>query len=141
MRVVATPEAVEFIAARGGVAYVRPLRRKCCGGSMTVLSATTQAPADAARYEAVGDRTLGVRYWRPGPPGRGGTLAARPPADAVSGGEPVGPAGGETSHPAAGETSHPARGEPFGPEELLIELKGHRRPRLIACWDGCLFKI
>jgi hypothetical protein len=32
-------------------------------------------------------------------------------------------------------------GEPVGPEELLIELRGHRRPRLVACWDGCLFKI
>ncbi|MGA2208619.1 MAG: hypothetical protein ABSH30_03185 [Acidimicrobiales bacterium] len=126
MRVVATPEASEFISAQGGVAYVRPLRRKCCGGAMTVLSATTRAPADAARYEPVGDGTIGVRYLRPAALDRNGVPVPRVGrGDAASGGE-------------AGD---PGVGEPAGPEELLIELRGRRHPRLVACWDGCLFKI
>lgn len=95
MRVVATPEARAFIAASGGVAYVRPLQRKCCGGALTVLAATTTTPADAASYEPVGDPEIGVRY-------------------RASGSEPA---------------------------EMLIELRGRRRPRLLACWDGCAFKI
>jgi hypothetical protein len=101
VNVVATPEAQAFIAANGGVAYVKALRRRCCGGALTVLSATTTAPADAESFEPVGDPSLGVRYRR-----------------------------------AAHEWSQ--LGEPG---ELLLEVRGRRRPRLNACWDGCAFKI
>jgi hypothetical protein len=27
------------------------------------------------------------------------------------------------------------------PDELTIDLKGRRTPRLEACWDGCLFRL
>lgn len=126
MRVVATPEAREFIAARGGVAYVRSLRQKCCGGALTVLSATTTAPADAVHYEPVGDPELGVRYWRE-TPARAMALAAGLEAGAF---EPDG-----ALQPGASRRSGDE------PRELLIELRGRRRPRLVAYWDGCAFKI
>ena len=45
---------------------MRPTQRKCCGGALTVLSATTVSPADAELYEPVGDPCLGVWYRRPG---------------------------------------------------------------------------
>lgn len=34
-----------------------------------------------------------------------------------------------------------AGGASGAPRELSIELRGRRRPRLEAYWDGCLFKI
>ncbi len=101
MRVVATPEATAFIAANGGVAYVHSLRRRCCGGGLTVLVASTAVPPDAASYEPVGGEEVEVRY-RLGPTG-------------------TSPAGSS-------------------PAELLLELRGRRRPRLCAYWDGCAFR-
>lgn len=101
MQVVATPEAEAYIAANGGVAYVRSVRHRCCGGGLTVLVASTAAPADAESYEPVGGEGVEVRY-RPG---------------------------------AAGSTA--AGG---APAELLLEVRGRRRPRLCAYWDGCAFR-
>jgi hypothetical protein len=108
-----TPEASAFVEVNGGVAYVRALTRKCCGGALTVLSATTEAPADERLYEAVGDPALGVRYRR----NRG----------ASNGAEKIG----------LSSEDRTAR----EPDELLVELRGHRRPRLAACWNGCVFKM
>jgi hypothetical protein len=121
MRVVVTPEAQAFIAAAGGTAYVTPLQRRCCGGALTVLAATTTSPEDAASYEPVGDALLGVRYRRR----RRTTEASVAPAGIAE--QPV----ASSSTAEAGEA----------PLELLIELRGHRRPRLVACWDGCAYKI
>jgi hypothetical protein len=150
MRVIATPEARAYIASRGGIAYVRPLQRRCCGGALTVLSATTTAPADASLYEAVGDPLLGVRYLRPGPvtaralasaaaPAAAGS-AAPSPADGGSAARSPADGGSAARSPADGAEAGPAvhRAEPA---ELLIEVRGRRRPRLFACWDGCAFKI
>lgn len=108
VRVVASPEAVVFIEGHGGVAYVRPVRTKCCGGAMTMLEVSTQPPADASAYDPVGAPELGVKFRR---------------ASAKSNGGPD------------------SRRAPDGPRELLLELKGKRRPRLVACWDGCVFKM
>lgn len=116
VRVVTTPEASAFIGANGGVAYVRPLTRKCCGGALTVLSATTEPPTDERLYESVGDPALGVRYRRT----RGGSLRV---AGAESREGPVQTAQAEE------------------PQELLVEMRGRRRPHLAACWNGCVFKM
>jgi hypothetical protein len=128
MQVIATPEAQAFIAARGGVAYVRSLQRKCCGGALTVLAATTTPPADAACYQPVGDPELGVRYRRPG------SDPGLPAASYVS--SVAGAHGGTMASQPATLVRQKAE-----PAELLIELRGRRRPRLVACWDGCAFKI
>jgi hypothetical protein len=112
IRVVTTPEASAFIAANGGVVYVRPLTRKCCGGALTVLSATTERPKDEPLYQAVGDPELGIRYRRVLGNGLRGTEGAS-------------------------ATRNPAH----EPEELLVELRGRRRPHLAACWNGCFFKM
>jgi len=105
---VATAEAAAFIEGRGGAAYVRPVRTKCCGGALTMLEASTDQPPDAGAYAPVGPPELGVWFRR---------SADKSPGEA-DGGRAV-----------------------QGPEELLIELKGKRRPRLVACWDGCVFKM
>jgi hypothetical protein len=140
MQVIATPEAQAFIAARGGVAYVRSLQRKCCGGALTVLAATTTPPADAGCYQPVGDPELGVRYRRPG------SDPGLPAASYVS--SVAGVAGGTTASSVAGAHGGTMASQPATlvrqkaePAELLIELRGRRRPRLVACWDGCAFKI
>ncbi|MGD0592217.1 MAG: hypothetical protein ABSB54_00895 [Acidimicrobiales bacterium] len=140
MRVIATPEARAYIASRGGIAYVRPLQRRCCGGALTVLSATTTAPADASLYEAVGDPLLGVRYRRPGPVTARALASAAAPAAAGSAAPSPADGGSAARSPADGAEAGPAvhRAEPA---ELLIEVRGRRRPRLFACWDGCAFKI
>jgi hypothetical protein len=121
VRVVTTPQASAFIESHGGVAYVRPLLRKCCGGALTVLSATTQAPADARLYESVGDPSLGVRYRRVS------DVSAR-------NGEPA------TPEATQDESTGPAT-IASEPQELLVEVRGRRRPHLAACWDGCVFKL
>jgi hypothetical protein len=125
MNVVATPEASAFIEANGGVAYVRSLTRKCCGGAMTTLSATTQAPVDERLYEPVGDPALGVRYRR-----------------RQSGGRSVGEAEAAAEGPSDGPGGiAPGFREDEEPQDLLVELRGRRRPRLAACWNGCVFKM
>jgi hypothetical protein len=105
--VVATAEAAAFIESHGGIAYVRPVRTKCCGGAMTMLVASTEPPVDAVAYAPVGPPELGVRFRRRT----------------------------ASSNGAVGEDGV------AGPDELLIELKGKRRQRLVACWDGCVFKM
>jgi hypothetical protein len=121
VRVVTTPQASAFIESHGGVAYVRPLLRKCCGGALTVLSATTQTPADAGLYESVGDPSLGVRYRR------------------------ASDNSGRTGEPAVSEATPDEWTGPGStasePQELLVEVRGRRRPHLAACWDGCVFKL
>jgi hypothetical protein len=44
VRVVASPELTEFVAARGGVLYVDARHHGCCNGGVTLLEATTEAP-------------------------------------------------------------------------------------------------
>jgi hypothetical protein len=129
MNVVTTPEAAAFIRANGGVAYVRPLTRKCCGGAMTTLSATTQTPVDERLYEPVGDPALGVRYRRRQAGGRRLGEQESQPQEAED---------GRSDGPALMTAGRPEAEEP---QDLLVELRGHRRPRLAACWDGCVFKM
>lgn len=50
MRVVASEEVREYVAAHGGALYVSALRHRCCSGAMTTLDASTKAPADASGY-------------------------------------------------------------------------------------------
>jgi len=103
---------------------------------MTVLSATTTLPADAGMYEPVGAADLGVRYRRPAAASARAVTPATAPVTAgwatIGSAEP--PAGGTLeSEPVALHAAEPV--------ELLIELRGRRRPRLVACWDGCAFKM
>jgi hypothetical protein len=156
VNVVTTPEASAFIGANGGVAYVRPLTRKCCGGALTVLSATTEAPVDGRLYEPVGDPALGVRYRRQSVGGRaaaeeegvlegldGGVQGGGVQGGGVQGGgvQGGGVQGGGVQ--GGGVQGRGARGRQGldEPDELLVELRGRRRPRLAACWNGCVFKM
>jgi hypothetical protein len=45
-----SPDAQRFIAARGGVVYVRVAHTRCCSGTLTRLEAATSAPRDADSY-------------------------------------------------------------------------------------------
>ena len=63
---------------------------------MTVLDASTRAPADPDAYRPVGCGDFAVRY-------------------RIGGGDE--------------------------PDELVVELKGLRRKRPVAYWNGCAFKI
>jgi hypothetical protein len=67
--VVVSAEAEEYVAARGGTAYVRAHRHRCCSGPLTVLDITTGAPSDALGFTPVGAGDLSVRY--DGDPGAG----------------------------------------------------------------------
>jgi hypothetical protein len=133
MHVVTTPEAAAFIESHGGVAYVRPLRGKCCGGAMTVLSATTEAPRDAQLYEPVGDPSLGVRYRQNRESGVATATRALPDRSVAAHAASVG----------AAQLALADRFDRSGrqPHELLVELRGRRRPHLAACWDGCVYKL
>ncbi len=62
MDVVVSPEAVEYVDDHGGTVYVRSHRHRCCGGPMTLLDTTTEAPADAERFSAVDTGDVVVRY-------------------------------------------------------------------------------
>ena len=97
MRVVVTPEAREFISARG-TAYVSPLRRQCCGGALTVLAATTVAPKRCRALRTGGRWRLGVRYLRPAAARRRGVWRLGwHGGDAAVGGSAGGPGDGRTS--------------------------------------------
>jgi hypothetical protein len=95
-----------------------------------VLSATTSEPADASYYEPVGDSQVGVRYRRAVSRAAVSVTPAPAPWDRSVAASPL-------DH-APVVLQGQGRAEP---EELLLEMRGRRRPRLTACWDGCAFKI
>lgn len=72
MDVLVSDEARGFIAERGGTVFVRAGVSRCCHGSISLLRVGTDAPADAARFDAVDGGGLDVRYL--------GTARGRPDA-------------------------------------------------------------
>ena len=59
MRLVASPEAVKLVQARGGKLFVRASRvRGCCGGPTTFLKASTEPEHRAFRQVADGEIEL-----------------------------------------------------------------------------------
>ncbi|MFI5035767.1 MAG: hypothetical protein ACHQFZ_06140 [Acidimicrobiales bacterium] len=44
MEIIISDEARAFVLSRGGTVYVRANERKCCGGAMVLLDATTTPP-------------------------------------------------------------------------------------------------
>ena len=95
MRVIASDEVRSYVAENGGVLYVNAHRHRCCSGGLTVLDASTRAPADPAAYRVVDSGDFPVRF---------------------------------------------RSGASTEPDELLVELRGLRRKRPVAYWDGCAFK-
>ena len=59
MRIVASPEAVELVRARGGSVYVSPKARRCCHGAAIWLEVAHERPADVS-FERVGDGGVDV---------------------------------------------------------------------------------
>ena len=97
MRVEASPEAADFVRARGGRLWVWAAHpRMCCAGTPAYMHAATEAPPGLSGFAPV--------------PAEGLELWFRAPA---------GP----------------------GPDVLEIGLRGRRRPRVEAYWDGCLFAL
>jgi hypothetical protein len=62
VEVVATEDARRYLAARGGVAYVRTSRHGCCTNSMTLLETAVKPPRNAHDYLPVGSDELDVRF-------------------------------------------------------------------------------
>ena len=60
--VVVSAEAKDYVSARGGTAYVRAHRHRCCSGPLTVLDISTDAPSDAPAFTPLGAGELSVRY-------------------------------------------------------------------------------
>lgn len=58
------------------------------------------------------------------------------PPDAASY-EPVGGDGVEVRYRLGPSPHRPGQ----APSELLLDLRGKRRPRLCAYWDGCVFQV
>ncbi len=54
----ADPSVCDYVGTHGGTVWVRPTRRRCCGGSLTLLDASTERPEDAANYEPLDDAAL-----------------------------------------------------------------------------------
>lgn len=113
MQVTATPEASAFIESNGGVAYVKARHQRCCHGTMTMLEITTSMPKDPAKYQPTGTS--------PGGPGPDVRYWRDVPPNTAPGFE----------HRTQPRT---------GPSEITIELRGRKRPHLVAFWDGCFYK-
>jgi hypothetical protein len=65
--VVVSPEAKEYVRARGGVLFVRSSRHRCCGGAVTLLDSTTDPPPDSSDFLCVDSDGIVVKF-------RGGAL-------------------------------------------------------------------
>jgi len=61
VNVIASAEAEQYLQTHGGVLYVRSRRHRYCGGTLTLLDATTIAPADASAFLRVGSDAVDVR--------------------------------------------------------------------------------
>jgi hypothetical protein len=60
--VLVSDAAGEFIRSRGGTLFVRARPHRCCGGPLTLLDATTDAPGDVAAFEPVTTDAVDVRF-------------------------------------------------------------------------------
>ena len=95
MRVEVSPEAAEFVRARGGRLWVWAARPpKCC--TPAFMRAATEPPRGMSGFHLV--RAGGLEVCFRGPAGR-------------------------------------------VPDVLEIGLRGRRRPKVEAYWDGCLFAL
>jgi hypothetical protein len=55
-------QAREYVAARGGVLFLRVRHNRCCSGGLTYLDASTTLRGDGDRYESLGATTPEVRF-------------------------------------------------------------------------------
>jgi hypothetical protein len=62
VRIVAEPNAREYLTTQGGVATVTARSQRCCTGALTVLAVKTEAPIDPSRYERFEDGGITVFY-------------------------------------------------------------------------------
>jgi hypothetical protein len=62
VNVVVSTEAKEYVRNRGGVLFVRSSHHRCCGGALTLLESTTEAPSDASDFLFVGSDEIEVKY-------------------------------------------------------------------------------
>ena len=97
VRVEVSPEAADFVRARGGRLWVWAARpRMCCQGTPAYMHAATDPPQGMSGFSlAPAD---GLDIWFRAPAGR-------------------------------------------LPDVLEIGLRGRRRPRVEAYWDGCLIAL
>jgi hypothetical protein len=125
VRVKVSSEAAEFVRGRGGRLWVWAAHpRVCCSGAPAWMHAATEPPAGLTGF---------------------GQVATQPPA---------GPAtlSLAAARPSAGPTEFsPTPGDDLEvwfrgvgglrPDVLEIGLRGGRRPRVEAYWDGCLMAM
>ena len=62
MDVIISDSARDYLAAHGGVAYVRPHSFRCCSGALTSLDIDVNAPVDAGRFSPTISRDVDVRF-------------------------------------------------------------------------------
>ncbi len=64
MDVVVSESARDYLAAHGGVAFVRAHSYRCCSaGSLTMLDIDTRVPDDADRFVSTDTRDVDVRFF------------------------------------------------------------------------------
>ena len=66
VQIAVSDEARAHIAATGGVLYVRSRSHRCCSGPITMLEASTEAPADLAPYRTCAQGGLRIMFASPG---------------------------------------------------------------------------
>jgi len=97
VRVEVSPEAADFVRARGGRLWVWAARpRMCCQGTPAYMHAATDPPPRMSGFRLAPAAGLDIWFRAPA-----GTL----------------------------------------PDVLEIGLRGRRRPRVEAYWDGCLIAL
>jgi hypothetical protein len=62
VEVVISDEAREFVRARGGAVFIRASARKCCGGALVTLDASTTAPRDVRGFSSYPAEDIDVYY-------------------------------------------------------------------------------
>ena len=62
MDVIVSDSARDFVAAHGGVAYVRPHSYRCCTGALTFLDIDMSPPADSERFSATDTKDVDIRF-------------------------------------------------------------------------------
>ena len=62
MEVIVSDSARVYLAAQGGVAFVRPRSYKCCSGALTTLNVDVSPPVDADRFSPTDAIDVDVRF-------------------------------------------------------------------------------
>lgn len=62
MDVSVSDSARDYLAAHGGVAYVRPRSFRCCSGGLTSLDIDVNPPIDADRFSQTRAKDVDVRF-------------------------------------------------------------------------------